>query len=618
MDGIDEVRARFDHAEDVTPDPDADAESASWMESVNTGDGGAGQGGQFPPHPPEEGGDLPPLARAAAQPLNDYGNGQRFAIHFGEDVIFVPRVGWFSWQGMCWRKDEDELAVRAKAQKIWALIEKEIDFLTPSKREQALLNREKGLREQLRALEDAAPEARGEDYDAQVGVIMAQLRSIDAALKDRKSLIGRRLTHAKNAGNKGPIDNMLKESTTDLAVPFEVLDARPLEVNTLSGLLRFSVEAPDGAGKVARVDVIPHAREQYLSKIIEARYDPAAESPLFQSFLERVQPDIEMRRFLQRWIGLGMTGLKVQRLAFFYGSGANGKSVLVDLIGRLYAGYSTSLKIESLTGSNRRQGADATPDLIPLLGARFVRTSEPDQGEKLQEGLIKQLTGGEPIAVRPNYGDQIEMDPIFKLTISGNHKPEVRGTDDGIWRRLLLVPFNVQIPEAERDEHLGEKLWAERDGVLAWAVEGLIDFLEGGLRPPEEVLEATSEYREASDPLGAFLTTCCVITGDHRDKILTYDLERYFNYYLRERAENTWKPSTFTRQMAPKALHWRHPITGLQIEKSKASISQYLGLKLTDDFKARFEDAPKDASGYAIDVTRSTATPHPASGDFID
>jgi len=438
-------------------------------------------------------------------------------------------------------------------------------------------------------------------------------------LKTHKSAIGRRLTHAKNAGNNGPIGHMMTESTTDMAVPFEDLDAGRMDVNTMSGLLRFNVDQSEGGGsKTGHVELIPHAREQLVSKIIQVAYDPLAEAPLFDAFLKRVQPKAEIREFIQRWIGLSMSARKIQKMAFFYGSGANGKSVLVDIVARILDGYSATLRVESLTGTQKRGGAEATPDLIPLLGARFVRTSEPEEGERLAEGMIKLFTGGELVPVRPNYGEQINLDPEFKLTMSGNHRPEVRGTDDGIWRRVMLVPFDEQIPENERDEDLVEKLWAERSGILNWLVAGLIDYLEVGLAPPDVVVNATEEYRFESDPIGEFLTTCFVITGDAQDAILTQDLLKAFHYFNIERGFTAWKPTTFSRQLPEKAKRWKHPQTGRQITKSKASLSQYTGLRMTDDFRRRFELAPKDQNGnplsMAADVAREMSgavTPDP-------
>lgn len=592
----DKVRSTLDAAEEVSLAP---GELADALPPDGPPDGP-------PPRTPESGEEPPahPVARASEQPLNDYGNGQRYVIHCGEEVMFVPRVGWFIWEERYWQKDPLELGVRAKAQGIWRLIEQEVDFLRPTPREEKLLSEERELNQRLQELEQMKPEERGEDYSKDVGNVVGRLRAIDASLKDRKSLVGRRLTHAKNAGNTGPIDHMLQESQPDLAVDFEALDANPLEVNTESGLLRFSVVdmRDEGAGKTARVELVPHERGQLVTKMMPVRYDREARAPNFEAFLEKIQPQRSVREFILRWFGLSMTAAKVQKFAFFYGNGANGKSILMDTMGKIFGEYSASIKIESITGVKTRTGAEATPDLIPMLGARYVRTSEPEQGQRLNEGLIKQLTGGEPVPVRPNYGDQINMDAYFKLTMAGNHKPEIHGGDHGIWRRVLLVLFGVQIEEKDKipEEELLAMLWEERDGIFQLLVDGLIDYLEGGLRVPEEVTRATAEYQAESDPIGNFLQRCCIVTGDDTDLIMTAELGAAFNFHLIEENMTQWKSTTFTKKLATISKSWRHPQTGNTFEKSKASVSQYIGLRFTDDFKRRWDNAPKDSSGRAL------------------
>lgn len=538
--------------------------------------------------PPECGVDDEVMLRSAGQPLNDFGNGQRFVIHYGDDVMFVPRVGWFIWSGRVWEKDPDQLEVRRRAQGLSRVIIREIPYLRFGK------DRAAQMRQDLSKVAKS-------DRTAE------QTMTLDSVSK----LIGRHRSFANTTGNSARIDNATKEAGTALACVFDHLDAGELDVNTQSGVLRFSVVdmREEGAGRAAHTDLVPHARDQRLTKIMPVEYDPAAPHPLFDAFLERVQPDRDMREFLKRWLGLSMTGVKMQRLAFFYGGGANGKSVLVDLIARIMGNYAATARIESLTGTNRRGGGEATPDLIPLMGARMVRTSEPDEGQRLQEGLIKELTGGEPIMMRALHSDFIEVRPEFKMTMSGNHKPEIRGTDDGIWRRVMLVPFDVQIPESERDPDLVNKLWAERSGILNWMVEGLVDVLEGGLAPPDKVLDATREYREESDPIGVFLTSCCVVTGDPTNVIASKDLGDAFTLHLLERGLSAWKPATFAKQIAAKSRHWRHPETGKQFQKGKASVTQYLGLRLTDAFKRRFDDAPRDHNGRPIGAAIQSPRP---------
>ncbi|SHF67176.1 putative DNA primase/helicase [Loktanella atrilutea] len=614
-DKLDPVRARLAAAEDIEFDDVPPQDSAEWNPADD--DPGPGEADRQTPDPSGEAEvELPPLARAAMQPLNDYGNAQRFIIHFGTDIMFVPRVGWFTWSDMHWAKDTDLLDVRGRAQQIWSLIEKEAEHIRPTDKERALMDEGYSLRRRQRELDDigALDEEQREEHQRNEGRLAVIAKKLTAYNKK----IGTRMTFAKDAGNAGRMDRMISEAQTGKAVAFEKLDSNPYEVNTATGLLRFSVTAPPDKpkAKLAEVDVLAHDRRQLQTKLIDVAYSPHAPCEKFDTFLTRIQPHREMREFIQRWFGLSLLGLKTSNMAVFYGNGANGKSVLVDVIARIMAGYAASLRVESITGTNRRGGAEATPDLIPLLGARFVRTSEPDQNTPLQEGLIKMMTGGEPIPVRANYGDQIDLDPNFKLTMSTNHKPDIRGGDDGIWRRVLLVPFDVQIPVAERDERFGETLWEEREGILRWLVEGAMAFLELGLSPPQAITAATDEYREESDPFGAFLMQACEITGNYTDSILAADLVEMFNYYLMERGMTVWKPSTFSRQFAARARQWKHPVTGLKITHSKASRIQYLGLKLTADFKRRFETAPRDSRNAITGIARDPASDPAPPEDF--
>jgi putative DNA primase/helicase len=236
-----------------------------------------------------------------------------------------------------------------------------------------------------------------------------------------------------------------------------------------------------------------------------------------------------------------------------------------------------------------------------LIGARFVRASEPREGEPLQEELIKELTGGEPIMVRALNSDFVEMNPYFKLTISGNHKPVVRGTDDGIWRRLLLVPWDVQIPEGRRDKDLGEYLFRnERSGILNRLRDGLLDYLEGGLAVPGLVSDATKEFREESDPVGTFLEQCCVITGDHRDSIGARELGEAFNFWLSDAGMGEFKPRTVAIKLKEKAGRWKSKITGKSFVARKSSTMAYDGIQFNAVFGQRWRDLPRDAQGRVL------------------
>lgn len=595
--GEDDIRDRFASAETVTPGDGL------------TPAGGGNAPGDAPPSVD------PPEATGARFPLNDTGNGQRFALYFGADALPVPRVGWFVWDGKRWKKDPDEIRVRAKAQKVQDHIAAELPFIRLKPAEVRLKESERKIKARLNDIRANRDGLSADDVMALAAAAEEELEAIQAKLWGRGATMPAHLSFGRSSGNKAKIDATLTEATVELAREVDDLDADPLTVNTESGILRFSVTGGGDAGysRTADMALEPHAREvniagrnapQLITKMMPVAYDPAARAPVFEAFLERIQPDREMRAFLQRWFGLSMTGLTgEQKFAFLYGAGANGKSVLVDVMARLFGDYATTAKIESLTGRNRRGGGDATPDLVPLVGARLVRASEPEEGERLQEGTIKELTGGEPILVRSLHADFVEVHPIFKLTISGNHKPDIRGTDDGIWRRVLLVPFDVQIPKEERDERMIEKLLTEGPGILNWLVEGLLDYLERGLQEPQAVLAATQEYRADSDPIGTYLSDACCVTGDSDDFLTARDLIDGFNLWLDQKGEPMWPGRKASLTFKSKAGRYRDPGTGKSYESGKRRVTGYHGIKFQDMFRREFEDAPRNVQGKPVAAT---------------
>ncbi len=563
------------------------------------------------PHPedtaPPQGDDpdlMAALMECAEEPLNDVGNGARMRRHFGADLVFVARVGWFVWDGRVWKADKDQLAVRRHAQKMGPLIAQEVRFITPRQAQMPKVAKLEQVEARIAAL--SGMKSLDGAQESELREAKALRDEISEILKGVQDRIGQRLRHAKNAGNSGPITNMLAESAVTLARDIEALDAEALMVNCQSGVLSFSVwsDKESGASKVARVDLLPHDRAHLLTKMMPVDYDPLARCPRFDAFLERIQPKREIREFLARVFGLAMTALTGdQMLCFFYGNGANGKSVLIDLVARILGDYAATAKIESLTGTNRRGGGDATPDLVPLIGARFVRASEPDEGVKWQEGLIKDLTGGEPILVRALHSDFVSVRPQFKLIISGNHKPDIRGTDDGIWRRLKLVPFEETIPVGERipKNELDAILFAEAPGVLNWLIAGLLDYLEGGLQEPDMVRLATAEFREESDPYGTFLEDACVVSGDPADHLLARELVQAFNFWRFQRGEGPFGETTVAKKLKDRSKRWRSRTTGMQFTAGKSvGESRYRGIRWNDVFGRAWRDAPKDQRGRAI------------------
>lgn len=609
---IDAVRAVLGGVQDIDADGAIDGaahgdgpDSPPFAPDYGDGPDGPPAGPDGPPVPAN------PIEASAGFAENDHGNGQRFAAHFGDRAIWVPRVGWFVWDGRRWLGDPDGNAARVLAHNLTDLISREITYLAPSDRKRELMKKMTAANARAKGLAKIKP--RSDDQETELELAAQEAAEAKEALDADAGRIGRRLTFAKSAGNSAKIDAALKEGGIKLLRPLEVLDAQALDINTRSGVLRVEwVPHFSGIGDPEpEIRLISHAsnsentRDLLMTKIMDVDYDHNATCPKFDAFLEQIQPDPVMRAFLLRWFGLCMTAVTgEQKLCFFYGMGANGKSVLIDLIWRIMGDYAATAKIESLTGTSRRGGGDATPDLVPLIGARFVRASEPDEGVKWQEGLIKDLTGGEPIMVRALHSDFVQARPVFKLTISGNHKPDIRGTDDGIWRRLLLIPFDEQIPKEKRipKDKLDAMLFAEAPGILNRMIEGLLDYMKNGLGEPQAVIEATEEFRAESDPFGQFLTSACVVTGDHKDSILASELVEAFNFWRASPmggGQGMFTPTVVAKALAARAERWKSP-EGKRFSRRKASIWYYDGLRLNDVFGRAYRSAPRDQQNKII------------------
>ncbi|WP_417723971.1 phage/plasmid primase, P4 family [Salipiger sp.] len=574
MDGRQEIRDACARAEIIPPmDPPADS-----------------GGGDDREIPPGETYQEPPEAEGAQFPLNDYGNGQRLLTYFGRDILFVPRLGWFRWQGERWLADEDELKVRADAQKIAGRILSEIEFLALEDWERDAIELGRELTGELRDLEKM-PRDQVSDEDRKR---LRELREIVGRADDIKERFGKRKSahrsHARNSGNSGKISNMMVEARTAVACGINDLNSDPLALNVANGTIRFQLDLDPHSEAWGRRDpdwrlqLDPHDRADMISKLVPVAYHKGAKCRLWREFLDRVQPDPAMQRFLQRWAGYCLTGKTTeQKLVFHFGGGRNGKSTFTDTIAKILSDYGTTVPIETLTGSEQRKGSDATPDLVRLPGARFVRASEPERGTRMKEAMIKALTGGEAIMIRRMMQEFVEVEPEFKLNISGNHKPEIRGGDDGIWRRVLLVPWQEQIAECDVDAGLPEKLWAEREGILAWMVEGCLDWLRTGLQIPASIREATEEYREASDPIRLFLKTECEITGASDDWLRARDLTDAFLGWMIETEQGAWGTRTVANHFKERANGGFKGPDGQQFTPAKRSDTGYIGIRLKED-----------------------------------
>ncbi|MFZ4773714.1 MAG: DNA primase family protein [Terrimicrobiaceae bacterium] len=238
----------------------------------------------------------------------------------------------------------------------------------------------------------------------------------------------------------------------------------------------------------------------------------------------------DLVRFLQKAIGYTLTGIVKEQCWFFlYGRGHNGKSTLIDVISKLLGEYTGKTGIETFLPKFQQQAGN-TPEIAALDGARFVYASETEEGKSLAAGRIKDMTGGEQISAMPKYRDPYNFYPVWKIWISGNHKPTIKDTTISTWRRIRMVPFSVQIPEQEQDQDLPVKLERELSGILKWAVEGCLAWQREGLRPCKEILAATAEYQNSQDILAAFVAERCYIPEKTPWTVKTSSMNLYKAY----------------------------------------------------------------------------------------
>jgi putative DNA primase/helicase len=309
--------------------------------------------------------------------------------------------------------------------------------------------------------------------------------------------------HAVRSESENRIQAMISLAKSEAPVMPADLDASPWVLNVLNG----TVDLQTGA-------LLEHRREDLLTKIAPVEYDPEASAPVWRSTLERVLPSDEVRAFFKRLCGYAISGdVSEHVLPVLYGTGANGKSTILNALLEAAGEYGMQAAPDLLIA--KRNGHPT--EVADLFGMRLVASIEVEDGRKLAEALVKSLTGGDKVRARRMRQDFWQFDPTHTAFLCTNHKPEIRGTDNAIWRRIRLIPFTETIPPTEQDKKLPEKLRSELSGILAWAVEGCLEWRREGLQAPAEVRKATAGYRSEMDVIGAFLRDECETGPDFKE-----------------------------------------------------------------------------------------------------
>jgi putative DNA primase/helicase len=383
----------------------------------------------------------------------DTGNAEAFSLLFGHRLKYNhSRKRWMVWNGLHWVPDADGEAERAaidtarwRASAIWLQWAVAID-----------------KEDQRKIVEDSEDAREGES-----------VRGINATLEV-----------AKNFRN---ITTVATDYDRDL----------------------FLLTVGNGTLNLRSDELKPANPEDLITHGPPIKYDPSAKCARWHQFLDEIfAGDSDLIDFIQRAVGYSLTGdTREQCLFILHGNGANGKSTFVETFRKLLGSHATTTGFSTFM-VQRNVGAPRD-DLASLVGARLVITSEAGQGTAFDEATVKLVTGQDAVSCRHLYGSFFEYVPQFKIWITTNYKPTIYGSDDAIWRRIRLVPFNQQFKGNKRDAELPEKLKAELPGILAWAVQGCLEWQRDGLGRPKTVLEATTEYRRESDQVGRFLSERC-------------------------------------------------------------------------------------------------------------
>ncbi len=392
--------------------------------------------------------------------LTEYGNAQRLVEWHGEELRYSYLWHkWLVWVGTHWSAKSDGEAMRRAKQTV------------------------KQMYEQAGAVSVAASQ---EPDDTRRKELAGYAEGL---LKWARQSESRRILEATMA---------LAESEPGMAVEGEDLDVDPWLIN-----------CPNGTLDLRSVTLKEHDPKDLLTKITRVPYSPNAQCPTWIAFLERIMGGNQaLITFLQRAIGYSITGHVGEHCLFvLHGTGRNGKSTFLNTFLDMMGDYGRKGPGELLL---QKRGETHPTERSILFGARFVPCIETEEGRRMDETMVKELTGGDKVSTRRMRENHWEFDPTHHLWMGTNHKPTIKGTDLGIWSRVRLVPFRVTIPRQDRDTTLMEKLQREWPGIFAWAVQGCRDWQENGLQEPPEVWQATTEYRDEMDVLGAFIEDRCV------------------------------------------------------------------------------------------------------------
>lgn len=369
------------------------------------------------------------------------------------------------------------------------------------------------------------------------------------------------ITKSRNHSSK---KNMLEEVKHLLAVSTDEFDKDDMLLNTATGYL-----------DLTSGELYPHDKDRMFSHITSSEYTSKFTPDTWLDFLDDIfAGDKEVIRYIQKAIGYSITGSVREQVMFIcHGKGRNGKSIFIEVLAEILGSYANTIQADTLMVKN---ASGIGNDIARLQNSRFVTSSEPNEGFRFDEGLVKQLTGGDKVTARFLYGEYFEFNPKFKIWVTTNHKPIIRGTDDGIWRRMILIPFDVQIPKEKVDKDLKYKLMREAPGILDWAVEGSRLWQREGLEPPHKIARASNDYRTDMDVLEHFIEDTC--TRDKNGMAPAGQLYDKYKQWADDSGEYKMNKNTFGKKMkekfTKKKTNGRFYYQGISIRSEYPGLSQ--------------------------------------------
>lgn len=431
--------------------------------------------------------------------LNDLGNARRLIRlaggAFGDDgkpdlsgarLLYLRDHGWIAFDGKRWDQAMGPAYARRLAHKV-----------------------AEGLWGQATAFaEDRAKKKEAAAAEAETPAAKKKRDRPDPAIEDFYEF-------ARSSGNKGRTEAMLGQAESYLLVELTAFDPDPWAFNVINGTLKWK---QDGDGKWKMTFHKGHDPADRITRLAPVVYDPKAKAPRWEKAIVQWLPDDGVRQFVQRIAGYSLTGDTSEQAFFIYqGLGGDGKSTFVGGIRRVAGDYAATADVKTFLDTGQRSGGDASSDIARLAGeTRLVCTAEPPRGAKLNEGMIKSFTGGAPIPARRLRQEQFEFQPKGKVILECNTRPVIKGDDEGIWRRIFIVLWEVRVTKGRIKDY--DKILAREEGpgILNWAMAGVGDWLEKGLDPPKRVSEALEDYRKGSSPFGEWLQECVVIDKGER------------------------------------------------------------------------------------------------------